>query len=131
MVESEGYKRLLENNVAFFISPHGFGHAARAAAVIDGLDRIKPLVRAQVFTLVPRWFFRESLTAPFTYHRLLNDIGLAQKTSLVEDIPETLRRLNKFVPFSPLLISGLARRIQKLKCTMVICDIAPLGIAVA
>jgi UDP:flavonoid glycosyltransferase YjiC (YdhE family) len=115
--------------IAYFISPHGFGHAARAAAVMNALDRQHPKIHFEVFSLVPRWFFSESLTAPFTYHSLLTDIGLAQESSLKENVPQTLQRLRAFLPFDPALVADLARRIGK--CNLVICDIAPLGIAVA
>ena len=68
---------------------------------------------------------------PFGYHPLLTDIGLAQKTALVEDLPETLRQLDRFLPFDDSLIQGIARQVNQLRCQLVICDIAPMGIAVA
>lgn len=117
------------STIAYFISPHGFGHAARAAAVMNALSRRQPNIRFEIFTLVPRWFFEISVPAPFTYHPLLTDIGLAQETSLRENVPLTLKRLEEFLPFDQSLVSNLASRISK--CDLVICDIAPLGIAVA
>lgn len=127
-------------NIAYFISPHGFGHASRAAAVMNAITRnpVSPKgrnrvsqVHFEIFTLVPRWFFHESVTAPFTYHSLLTDIGLVQESSLRENIPQTLNRLREFLPFNRKLVSDLAARIVKSKCELVMCDIAPLGIAVA
>jgi UDP:flavonoid glycosyltransferase YjiC (YdhE family) len=115
--------------LAFFISPHGFGHASRAAAVMNALANTD--IHFEIFTLVPRWFFQDSVAASFTYHSLLTDIGLAQETSLREDIPLTLHRLEQFLPFNDKLISDLAARVTKLKCALVVCDIAPLGIAIA
>lgn len=115
--------------VAYFISPHGFGHAARAAAVMNALYRFQPNIRFEIFTLVPRWFFHDSLNARFTYHETLTDIGLAQESSLKENVPQTLKRLREFLPFNQSLISTLQSQISK--CNLVICDIAPLGIAVA
>ncbi|MBI5034913.1 MAG: hypothetical protein HZB51_30680 [Chloroflexi bacterium] len=126
--------------IAYFISPHGFGHASRAAAVMNALNRIlvspkgrnqDSQVHFQIFTLVPRWFFQQSVTAPYTYHPLLTDIGLVQESSLRENIPQTLKRLREFLPFNRQLVSDLAVRITKSKCALVMCDIAPLGIAVA
>ncbi len=117
--------------IAYFISPHGFGHASRAAAVMNALHEKIPAVHFEIFTLVPHWFFRESLTASFTYHTLLTDIGLAQETSLREDIPQTLKRLKEFLPFDRALVSELGQRVTRLNCKLIVCDIAPLGIAVA
>jgi hypothetical protein len=40
-------------------------------------------------------------------------------------------RLNKFLPFDPGIVEAAAREVKALGCTLVVCDIAPLGIAVA
>jgi UDP-N-acetylglucosamine:LPS N-acetylglucosamine transferase len=121
----------VENRIAYFISPHGYGHAARAAAVMATLRERDAAIRFEIFTLVPRWFFEDSLSEPFGYHSLLTDIGLVQKTPLVEDLPETLRRLDSFLPFDGSQIKAIAQQVNELQCQLVICDIAPMGIAVA
>jgi hypothetical protein len=117
-------------SIAWFITPHGFGHAARSAAVMLALEKRFP-VHFHIFTLSPEWFFHESFVQNFTYHSCQTDIGLAQKTSLDEDLPETLRRLENFYPFDPAQISAMADQVQKLDCRLIVCDIAPIGIAVA
>ena len=119
------------NRIAYFISPHGFGHAARACAVMDAAYLLSPRLRFEIFTTVPRWFFEDSLSCPFAYHPLLTDIGLVQKTPLNADLSLTLDRLNRFYPFKGEYLDGLASEISDLKCSLAICDIAPLGIAVA
>ena len=117
--------------IACFISPHGFGHASRASAIMEALHKIDPSFHFELFTKVPRWFFRQSLTGPFTYHALLTDVGMAQASPLHEDLPKTLQLLNEFLPFEQTQIARLAERIARLKCELVLCDIAPMGIAVS
>ncbi len=95
------------------------------------ISKQDPTIRFEVFTSVPSWFFEDSLGQPFGYHSLVTDVGLAQATPLVEDLPETVRRLGELLPFDPSLLSKLASQIQRLGCRLVICDIAPMGIAVA
>jgi hypothetical protein len=51
----------VSNRIAFFISPHGYGHAARAAGIMEALSGLDPLIRFELFTMVPRWFFADSL----------------------------------------------------------------------
>lgn len=125
MQEKDVYK------VAVFISPHGFGHAARAAAVMEALYHQSPGCSFHIFTRVPKWFFSDSLTAPFDYHEFLTDIGLAQKNPLEEDIASTIELLEKFLPFREEIIQDAARIAQRNRCRMVLCDISPMGIAVA
>lgn len=117
--------------LAYFISPHGYGHAARASAVMAAIRKLEPGCRFEIFTQVPAWFFEQSLGQPFGYHPLLTDIGLAQKNSLEEDLPATIEALNRFLPFGSRQIEDLARQIDRLGCQLILCDIAPMGIAVA
>lgn len=116
--------------LAYFISPHGYGHAARAAAVMQAVSEMVAEVHFDIFTTVPSWFFQDSLSDSFTYHNLLTDIGLIQKTAFQADLNATLRKLIEFLPFQLPLIEQIAATIAKLNCLLVICDISPLGIAV-
>jgi hypothetical protein len=117
--------------IAYFISPHGYGHAARASAVMAAMYDINPSIKFEIFTTIPGWFFQQSLSGSFAYHSLLTDIGMVQETPLRENLPETLKKLNNFLPYVCSQIEGLSRDINKLKCQLVLCDISPMGIAVA
>lgn len=120
-----------DRRIGCFVTPHGYGHAARACAVMGALLTHRPGTCFDVFTRVPEWFFQSALGGAFTYHDLLTDVGLAQKTALSEDVPETVRRLGQLVPFNPGLVSRLAEQLQETGCRLIMCDIAPLGIVVA
>ncbi len=116
---------------AYFITPHGYGHAARAAAVMLAMRRMNPLAAFEIFTKVPPWFFFDSLQSGFGYHDLLTDIGLAQDSVMEENLPETVRRLDALLPFRPAKVRALAEQVRASGCRAVLCDVAPLGIAVA
>lgn len=117
--------------VACFVTPHGFGHAARAAAVLAALRERVPGLAVHLFTTVPRWFFRDSLGPGFSLHRLETDVGLVQRDPLSEDLPATVARLRALYPPRPALLERLARTLRRTGCRLVLCDIAPLGIAAA
>src|SRR5512136_2407451 len=51
---------LERNRIACFISPHGYGHAARAAAVMEAFHYHDPEKEFEIFASVPEWFFRHS-----------------------------------------------------------------------
>ncbi len=120
-----------EIHLACFILPHGFGHAARAASLMSDMHEMNPHIRWNIFTLVHSWFFRDSFSFSFDYHSLLTDIGLVQTNPLEEDMAETLKALDDFLPFSADHIKVLAEKIKKQQCRAILCDISPLGIAVA
>ena len=117
--------------IAYFITPHGFGHAARSAAIMEAVSKIVPSISFHIFSTVPRWFFDDSLPCRFEYHEFLTDIGLIQKTPFSHDLKETIDALDQFIPFDSALISNTAGLLKQLACRMVICDISPLGIAIA
>ncbi len=114
--------------IACFISPHGFGHATRAIAVIEACRRSRPDFHTHFFTTVPRYLFAQTLTE-FTHHPVMVDVGMVQSSALEADIPATICQLDRLLPFDDDLIKDLAARCAQ--CALVLCDIAPLGIAVA
>ena len=97
---------------------------------MSAIYEMDPLVYFEIFTTIPSWFF-DPLESPYTYHPLMTDIGLVQETPLSADLAGTVERLNRFIPFDDSEISRLAMKIDGLNCELVICDIAPMGIAVA
>ena len=117
--------------IAYFISSHGFGHAARASAVMSALHELDLPACFEIFSNAPIQFFQNSLSGPFFFHRLETDVGMVQKTPFCEDLESTFELLKAFLPFDPYLVEGLARQISEFNCQLVICDIAPMGLAVA
>ncbi|RPJ81084.1 MAG: hypothetical protein EHJ94_05235, partial [Deltaproteobacteria bacterium] len=120
-----------KKHIAYFISSHGFGHAARASAVMQAMAERDPAICFDIFTKTPKWFFQESLSSAFSYSSIQTDIGLSQKTPFHADLSLTIEQLDAFYPFQARQTSELARQLKQKKIGLVICDISPLGIAVA
>ena len=118
----------MPTRVGCCITPHGFGHAARACAVMEALS-VRHSVCFEIVTTVPEWFFTESLTVPYTLHSINCDIGLVQRNSLEEDPGQTLELLDLFYPLDQVLVDRVAALFGD--CSLLICDISPLGIAAA
>jgi len=117
-----------ELHLGVCITGHGYGHAARAVAVLAALaGRVR--LRCTLLTTVPEEFFRVGPDCSFVYHRFQTDVGLVQRTGLSEDLPATLDALDGFYPLQPDRVDRAARLLAG--CSLVLCDIAPLGIVVA
>jgi hypothetical protein len=117
--------------IAYFITPHGFGHAARASAMMDAVAETVSSVSFDIFTTVPKWFFADSFSGRFEYHEFVTDIGLVQKTPFSHDLEETIETLDRFIPFDSALVSDTADFLKQQACQLVICDISPMGIFIA
>jgi hypothetical protein len=117
--------------VAWFISPHGLGHAARSAAVIEAVADLRPQLHHHLFTTVAEQFFAESLqAASWTRHDRASDVGMVQRSALVEDVEATVRALDRFELDGP-SVDRVADEVRGTGSCLVVCDIAPLGLAVA
>ncbi len=118
--------------LAVFVSPHGFGHAARSAAILAALRELEPALEVTLFTSVPRWFFQESLGVPFDYRELVCDVGLVQKSALEEDLPATVERLERFWRETrDGTLIDLVTELRSGDFAAVLCDISPLGLLAA
>ena len=120
----------METRIAYFISPHGFGHAARACSVMESLQALLPQLAFSIFTTVPKWFFEHSLSGPFSYYSLLTDVGLVQTSPLHEDIEATLEQLAQLYPLDMASLGPVMASLSQESCDLIICDIAPMGIQI-
>ncbi len=117
--------------IAYFITPHGFGHASRSAAVMAELIRIRPGIRFELFTTCPREIFDHEMPDGFGYHAVAGDIGMVQTSPLLEDLPATCDALDQMLPFDDQWVDALAGQLIQMECQLVVCDIAALGIVAA
>ncbi|MFZ2632687.1 MAG: NUDIX domain-containing protein [Desulfosalsimonadaceae bacterium] len=118
-------------SIAYFITSHGFGHAARASAVMNAIGAQWPFVHFEIFTQTPEWFFKDSLCVSYVYHPEMTDVGLVQTSPFCFDAGKTLDALDAFLPFDETRVACLADIVNRSGCQLIVCDISPLGLAVA
>ena len=128
-MSEKSHKR--ETTIAYFVTDHGFGHATRAAAVMNAIAREIPNARFEVFTTAPDWLFKNNGAFRWRLHAMKTDVGLVQSSPFEIDLKATVAELAAFLPFSPDSIADTAAYLQKLNCRLVICDISPIGIEIA
>lgn len=118
-------------NIACFVSPHGFGHASRMCALIDGLSELHHSLKFHICTTVPNWFFADSLNVDFEYHEIITDIGLVQTDPVNIDHQRSIDELNLFYPFTEIRLSQASALLHQIDAFACLCDISPLGIQAA
>lgn len=117
--------------IAYFVSSHGFGHAARSCAVIDYLIQIDPKLHVDIYSETTREFFVSSLTGNIDYFSCKTDVGLLQLSPLLCDIEGSFQVIDKFLKFDSNHLQQLANHLKTRQIDLVICDISPLGLVVA
>ena len=116
--------------LACFISSHGFGHATRFVAVAEALRRLGGAHEFHIYSQAPAWLFRE-LEPAARHHPVEVDPGLVQADALFVDLEATEDQLRERIPFDESLVDELSRSVESHGCEAVLCDIAPIGLAVA
>ena len=125
--------------LTYVVSSHGFGHAARACAVIEALLEQVEALHVTVVGDVPPWFLHDSLgpRLPHRHMPLPTDVGLAQRTALDEDLSTTVDRLAEWIAIDgaapPRLRDDTLEPLVEAVagCDLVVADISPFGLAAA
>jgi len=117
--------------VAFFVTSHGFGHAARACAVAEAMLSLRPETSFAFYSEVPSWFFDDSLGSACVHRVCRTDVGLVQESPFQHDVGKTLDALSGFFPFEEEIVKQLAGELSSAGCRLVVCDVSALGIETA
>ena len=117
--------------LAFVITAHGFGHAARQMEVIRALLGRWPAARAVVLTAAPPAIFHDYLGAePAILARVevvpwRADVGVVQRDGIVLDREATLAALSEAWADPDRAERSLAARLEPLRPALVLGDIPP------
>ena len=121
--------------IVFYISGHGFGHAAREVEVINQLE---PVLRASgsrntivVRTSADPWLLDRTLRVPVERMPAQADTGIVQIDSLRLDEEATFREARAFYATFDAMARDEAGLLRALKARLVVSDIAPLGFEAA
>jgi hypothetical protein len=119
-------------DLAWIITPHGLGHAARASAIIDATSGRMENSRHHLLTTVPREFFDDSLRdVDWTYREFKCDVGMVQRNPFEEDVEATIEALDRLWLQEQRGLDDVVSSIAQIGCRLIVCDIAPLGLAIA
>jgi hypothetical protein len=113
----------MKTRIAYYITPHGFGHAVRSLVVINELFRYRPGLEIVVVSDVPEYLIRQNLTRAVDYRRRRLDVGLVQLDSLRFDLPATVARLRALYDDREQLVEEEIAFFRDQRIGAIICDI--------
>lgn len=113
-------------SIAYYISGHGFGHAARQTPVIHRL--VDQGVRVHVRTAAPPKFFDRP---GITYTANQYDIGMVQADALTLDPAATFRWYADFLTQQADLIASEAAFLREQAISLVVADMPPVAVEIA
>lgn len=117
--------------LVFYISGHGFGHAARSSQLVAELARREPTLRIVVRTQVPEWFLRASLPARVEIVAGQTDTGVIQPDSLSIDEDQTAAQAVAFYRDFDAHVDREAQFLRAQRASVVVADIPPVAFAAA
>jgi hypothetical protein len=120
----------LAQAIVFYISGHGFGHAARSIEVINAILAKRPETRVGVRTSAPRWLFDLTVKGKVTYSTLECDTGVVQIDALALDEADSIRRASAFHSDLVTRAASETRALRELGAGLIVGDIPPLAFAV-
>ena len=117
--------------IAFYISGHGFGHAARAVELIGALRDARPNLSVFVRTTVTPALFEPIGGGCVDLQRTETDTGLTQRDSLTIDEEDSARRAAHFYATFDRRAGDEAEWLRAAAVDVVVGDIPPLAFAAA
>jgi len=117
--------------LVYYISGHGFGHAARSIELIKAILAARPDTRVVVKTSAPAWHFETNLGASATLVPCYTDTGITQIDSVTIDERDSLARAVEFYRGFDESADREAQFLRSSGATAVLGDTPPLAHAAA
>jgi hypothetical protein len=117
--------------LAYYITPHGFGHAVRSIEVIRHLLVRAPALEIVIVSTLPEFLVKQSLGDSVSIRRKQLDIGLVQRDSIRFDLSATLDRLRSLHDHRDALVADEIHFLKTQEIQAVVCDIPYLPFAAA
>lgn len=113
------------------ITPHGYGHAAQALAVLEALCARRPEIELHIATTVPEAFLRSRLAHPFRYHARATDFGLKMSSALEIDLEASAQAYASQLRLWDSLLEAETRFLDALAPDLLLADVPYLPLAAA
>ncbi|TCK17223.1 hypothetical protein DFR30_0444 [Thiogranum longum] len=111
------------------ITPHGYGHAAQLAPVLNALRERVPDLSLTLATTLPEYFLRERIEGEFHYVRHASDFGLVMHSALKIDLDASAARYEQLHESWSIQVTAEAQFIERQQVDLVLSDVSCLSLA--
>lgn len=113
------------------ITPHGFGHAAQVAPVLNALRRKLPELELTLLTTVPRAFLQGRIQGDFTLIEEAPDFGLVMHSAIAIDVDASAAAYRELHGDWGRHLAREVERLRGLAPDLVLADVPYLTLAAA
>jgi len=113
------------------VSPHGFGHFAQTAPVLEALRARLPGLRITLMSRLPESLLRQRLHGPVTVIPRAADFGMLMRSAIDVDVAATHRAYRRLHRRWPEHVARFAGLLRELAPDLVLADVPYLPLAAA
>jgi L-arabinokinase len=113
----------VSGRLAYYITPHGLGHAVRSLEVIRHLLAVAPGVEIVLVSALPQFIIRQNVPRPPPIRERHLDIGLVQRDSLRFDLEATRTALESLRQRQQTLVDEEIRFFRAEGIQGIVCDV--------
>jgi hypothetical protein len=113
------------------VTSHGFGHAVRAATVVEKLQQLRPDIVLNLVTVAPEWLLKSYIKGDFVYRPRVFDVGVIQTDSLTMDRQTTLSKMRNIMSQEERIVAEEAQYIKENNIGLILADIPALAAPIA
>ncbi|MEN8129474.1 MAG: glycosyltransferase family protein [Pseudomonadota bacterium] len=118
----------MKRSIAYFITAHGYGHAVRSSYLINQLGRENQIT---IISGIPKQFFDEEITVPFTYIQAEFDTGCVQFDTFSIDIESTQQNYLEQAFKNDRTLADWVNKLRDLDCDCIVSDVVPFAGVIA
>jgi hypothetical protein len=111
-------------SIAYYITPHGFGHAVRSLEVIRHLLAREAGLRITVVSDIPEFLVKQCVGRSLPFRRRRLDVGLVQRDSVRFDLEATHAALERLLQNHDTLVAEEVRFFREESIEGIVSDIA-------
>lgn len=111
------------------LSPHGYGHTAQLAPILNALVARHPDLRVTVRSTVPHWLLAARLRFPFTQVEIASDFGMVMANAVDVKAGESAAAYAAFHEHWEKKVDAEARALEALQPDLLVCNVPYLPLA--